>query len=388
MRACPIRRIPDVRKALPYGVGAILPIVVLGLLVVGHFRHPGDAALTALTPWQCVGGCGAGGSGGVGSDVKWIGNGVSGGLIDAQVMGLTSIGQDYQYDELKTRLSIKPTWTSTLGLTIPIVSNTGNLQPATEDQDYTEVAGGLSDIMLDYSKTVGMEGEYSLMFNLTLPTGQYDIKRGRENQMQYLPTAMQCGGGIYNATIGIGKTIDVDKGLWIVEAFYAHPFEVNFYGMNQFMNSQPDQYNDLFTAWNQNLITDKSRFQYWFKPYGENDLGGFTPPSINADIYYGYRGIEHYVHSFGAKLWVPLGVDWIPAFAANTYDPIPDPDNRTWSLTLHYGLEFSKPEYPIYIAINKLIESGASSEGKFVWPDGRDFLDSWTLAIGIKTSMF
>ena len=379
-------RIPTLEKVSPYAIGATFLIVAIFFLFTNHFARPDDAAITSLTPWQCVGGCGAGGSGGIGVDVKWIGNGVTGGLIDAEAMGMYSIGQDYDYQEVRTRFSIKPTWTSTLGLTIPIVSKTGDLQPATEYQDYTEVSGGLSDIMLDFSKSVGMEGEYSLMFNLTLPTGQYDIKRGPEGEMQYLPTTLQCGAGIYNATIGINKTIDVDKGLWIVEAYYSNPFELNFYGKNQFINSQPDQYNDLNNSWD--LIIDKSRFQYWFKPYGENDLGGYTPPSINADIYYGYRGVEHYVHSFGAKLWIPLGVDWIPAFAANTYDPFPDPDNRTWSLTLHYGLEFSRPEYPIYIAVNKLIESGASSEGKFLWPEGRDFLDTWTFAIGIKTTMF
>ncbi len=387
MRPSPTSLSLIVEKALPCGFGIAI-VVAATFLLFSHFIPRPDAALTALTPWQCVGGCGAGGSGGVGSDVKWIGNGVSGGLITAQVMGMMSLGQNYQYDEVKSRFSIKPTWTSTLGLTIPIVSNTGDLQPAAEYQDYTEVASGLSDIMLDYSKTFGMEGEYSFMFNLTLPTGQYDIKRGVHGDMQYLPTAMQCGSGLYSATIGIGKTIDVEKGLWIVEAFYANPFELNFYGKNQFINSQPDQYNDLNSAWAGGYLNDKSRFQYWFKPYGQNDLGGYTPSSFNADVYYGYRGVEHYVHSFGAKLWVPFGVDWIPAFAANTYNPFPDPDNRTWSLTLHYGLEFSKPDYPIYIAINKLIESGASSEGKFLWPDGRDFLDSWTFAIGFKTSMF
>ncbi len=373
-------------KVLPYGIGAILPIIALSFLL-SHFLHSDDATITTLTPWQCVGGCGAGGSGGIGADVKWIGSGVSGGLIDAEAMEMYTIGQDYDYQELRTRFSFKPTWTSNLGLTIPIVSKTGSLQPAAEYQDYTEVSGGLSDIMLDFSKSIGMEGEYSLMFNLTLPTGQYDIKRGIQNEMQYLPTTLQCGTGLYNATIGINKTIDVDKGLWIVEAYYSNPFALNFYGKNQFINSQPDQYNALNNAWDL-LGGDKNRFQYWFKPYGENDLGAYTPPSINANIYYGYRGDEHYVHSYGAKLWIPLGVAWIPAFAANTYDPFPDPDNRTWSLTLHYGLEFSKPEYPIYIAVNKLIESGASNTGKFLWPDSRDLLSTWTLAVGIKTTMF
>jgi hypothetical protein len=105
------------------------------------------------------------------------------------------------------------------------------------------------------------------------------------------------------------------------------------------------------------------------------------------------------VHSFGAKLWVPFGVAWIPAFNASSYNPTPDPDNKTWSLTLHYGLEFSRPEYPIFISINKIIVSGSDKGGmknafdeaalrKWRTPDKNDLLDMWTFAIGIKTTMF
>ncbi|MGA2506644.1 MAG: hypothetical protein ABSF80_04115 [Chitinispirillaceae bacterium] len=355
--------------------------------------------LSSLTPWQCVGGCGAGGSGGTGAEVKWIGTGVSGGLVDAEVMGTSTIGENYRYQQIKTRLSWKPTWTTNLGLTVPIVSKIGSLQPATNWDDKTEVTGGLADLMVDFSKNVGMEGQYSLMLNLTLPTGQYDIKRGKENNMLYLPTTLQCGGGIYTASLGISRTTDVEKGLWIVEAYYNYPFAINFYGKNQFINSNPDQYNELNSRWELLSASEKKRFEYWFKPYGENDLGAYTPPSITAAVYYGYRGIEHYVHSFGAKLWVPFGVAWIPAFNASSYNPTPDPDNKTWSLTLHYGLEFSRPEYPIFISINKIIVSGSDKGGmknafdeaalrKWRTPDKNDLLDMWTFAIGIKTTMF
>ena len=176
-----------------------------------------QAHLSSLTPWQCIGGCGAGGSGGTGAEVKWIGTGVSGGLIDAEVMGTSTIGENYRYQQIKTRLSWKPTWTTNLGLTVPIVSKIGSLQPATNWDDKTEVTGGLADLMVDFSKNVGMEGQYSLMLNLTLPTGQYDIKRGKENNMLYLPTTLQCGGGIYTASLGISndhRTSKKDCGSW------------------------------------------------------------------------------------------------------------------------------------------------------------------------------
>jgi hypothetical protein len=354
--------------------------------------------LSSLTPWQCVGGCGAGGSGSA-ADVKWIGTGVSGGLIDVEVMSSASLGENYEYKQMKTRLSWKPTWTTNLGLTIPIVSKIGNLQPKTNYDDKTEMTAGLSDLMVDFSKNVGMEGEYSLSLNLTLPTGQYDVKRGRGGAMLYLPTTLQRGGGIYNASLGISRTKDIEKGLWVVEAYFNYPFAVNFHGKNQMINNQSDQYNDLNNRWDLLSSDQKKRFEYWFKPYGENDLGAYTPPSISLAAYYGYRGVEHYVHSFGAKAWVPFGVAWVPAFSSSSYNPTPDPNNKTWSITLHYGLEFSRPEFPIYLAINKIINSGSNATyikndfdvttlKKWRTPDAKDLLNMWTFAIGIKTSMF
>jgi hypothetical protein len=382
-----------------------IPLLLIGIAGVTlgfsllHYIRAMDNNIASLTPWQCVGGCGAGGSGGSGADVKWIGTGVSGGLIDAEVMSSATLGENFEYKQLKTRLSWKPTWTTNLGLTIPIVSKIGTLQPQTNNQDYTEMTAGLGDMMVDISKSVGMEGEYSVSFNLTLPTGQYDVKRGRGGAMLYLPTSLQRGGGIFNASLGISRTKDVDKGLWVVEAFYNFPFAVNFHGKNQLINDQNDQFNDLNSRWDLLSSDQKKRFEYWFKPYGENDLGAYTPPSFTAAIYYGYRGMEHYVHSFGIKAWVPFGVSWIPDFTASSYNPSPDPDNKTWSITLHYGLEFSRPEFPIYLAVDKVFMSGSNASnmsGPFdesalrVWraPDLKDVLNMWTFAIGIKATMF
>jgi len=110
-----------------------------------------ENALSSLTPWQCVGGCGAGGSGGTAADVKWIGQGQTGGLIDAEVMSSLTLGQNFEYKQVKTRLSMKPTWTTNLGLTLPIVSKIGALQPKTNYDDKSETSGGLADLMVDVS---------------------------------------------------------------------------------------------------------------------------------------------------------------------------------------------------------------------------------------------
>jgi hypothetical protein len=384
---------------LAWFVCAVL-IGAMGLFLAHALRTSSrDEMRRSLTPWNCIGGCGAGGAGGSAADIKWIGRGESGGLIDAEVMGSLTIGRLFEYKQVKTRLSMKPTWTTGLGLTVPLVSKIGSLQPQTNFDDKTEQTAGIADCMLDFSKALGAEGEYTLSINLSMPTGQYDVKRSKENEMLYLPTTLQLGSGIFNATLGVTRTIDEDKGLWIVEGFLSWPFAVNFNGKNQFVNNNQDQFNALNNRWDLLSEDQKKRFQYSFKPYGENDLGGYVPPSITAALYYGNRGKTNYVYSYGVKIWVPFGVAWVPDYSASTYNPVPDPNNKTWSITLHYGLEFSRPEYPIYLAINKVItsRSAANSNDPFDekslarWhgPDMKAMLnDNWIFAAGIKSTMF
>jgi hypothetical protein len=78
---------------------------------------------------------------------------------------------------------------------------------------------------------------------------------------------------------------------------------------------------------------------------------------------------------------------------------VPDPNFKAWSITLHYGLEFSRPEYPLYFAVNKIIGSRSSpnpndpfdtkSLAQWHAPDMKELLnDNWIFAIGIKTTMF
>jgi len=144
-------------------------------------------------------------------------------LIDAEVMSSLTLGQNFEYKQVKTRLSMKPTWTTNLGLTLPIVSKIGALQPKTNYDDKSETSGGLADLMVDVSKSIGMEGEYSLSLNLTLPTGQYDVKRGKENEMLYLPTTLQRGGGVFNAVLDWAARSTLKKACGSSRPFTATP---------------------------------------------------------------------------------------------------------------------------------------------------------------------
>ncbi len=375
--------------------------ILTGAVMIVHIQKHNTKAVVAsdtmnLTPWESVGGCGAGGSGGGGGGIKWVGMGVSGGLIDVEVMLSTSMGQNFNQKTLKTRLSMKPTWTSNLGLTVPIVSKIGSLQPQSNFDDKTEVTGGYGDISIDYSRSFGMSGQFSLALALTLPTGQYDIKRGKENEELYLPSSLQKGGGLLSPSLTLSYSRDVEDGIWLYDVGYSHPMAINLKGENEFFeytDAQLDKMSD----------EDRKRFDFIFKPYGENKLGAYTPPSVNGSVYFGYRGVEHYVHSFGVTFSAPLGVAWIPNFtytnSISGYDPFPDPDHKAWTASLNYGLEFSKPKYPIFIGVSLPIQDKANDPDpddkyneeplkKWDAPDLKDLANSWTVGIGVKSTMF
>jgi len=93
------------------------------LLFFLHLQNNAPGA--SLTPWQCIGGCAQAGRG-IRRRGQMVGTGVSGGLIDAEVMGPTPSENNFRYQQIKTRLSWKRP-DHHLGLTIPIVAKIGTL---------------------------------------------------------------------------------------------------------------------------------------------------------------------------------------------------------------------------------------------------------------------
>lgn len=380
---------------------AALALMLLGLWVTARLAHAPAAgefvSATRLMPWQNIGGCGAGGSGGLGGgNIKWIGRGVSGGILDIQAIAGVEISQTRRNYAFMHRFALKPTSSSSLALSVPVLSKTAQFQPQANLPSRTEVTGGIGDLLLDFSQTFGSIGQYSFLATLMFPTGQYDIKRGEETGRQYLSNILQLGGGVYAASIGLSYSRDFDKGILVADLLTTHPFVINFSGENS--------YNDE-TAGGWGYATDlmsdeeKRRFEYYFKPYGENDLGGYTAPSLYGAVYYGDKRNSRYVHSYGVTFNIPLQVNWIPNYSASVYDPIPDPDFWTWSGTLQYGVEFSNVEHPLYLVVAKQIHDRATPPGQDrrysveavnTWngPDWRDFAATWSFAVGIRTSAF
>lgn len=368
----------------------ILSGVALAAVAGGAFYAGFNSPVEVATPWQSIGGCGAGGSGGGSGDgIKWIGQGVSGGYLEVEAFTKYTVGQNFTGVTFTPHLSIKPTWSTKLGVSIPWMSHSGEVQYRSNQIPADRTTGGLGDVSIDFSKTIGSGGAASLSASLSIPTGQYDIKRGTDSGKELLPSSFQKGSGLYSLTLGWDYSRDTDKGIWLYGLSYTHPFAMH-------LISGENEFNDSY--W-EGMDHDGDRFEYRFKPYGENDLGAYTPPSVGGSIAYGYRGRPGIVQSFGVNFSVPLGVAWINSEKVGTYDPRPDPDHQAWSVAFAYGIEFSNADFPVFFAISLPLhdksnaadpddEYDESPMRKWDAPDWSDFGQQWTIAVGIKGSFF
>ena len=368
----------------------ILSGVALAAVAGGAFYAGFNSPVEVATPWQSIGGCGAGGSGGGSGDgIKWIGQGVSGGYLEVEAFTKYTVGQNFTGVTFTPHLSIKPTWSTKLGVSIPWMSHSGEVQYRSNQIPADRTTGGLGDVSIDFSKTIGSGGAASLSASLSIPTGQYDIKRGTDSGKELLPSSFQKGSGLYSLTLGWDYSRDTDKGIWLYSLSYTHPFAMH-------LISGENEFNDSY--W-EGMDHDGDRFEYRFKPYGENDLGAYTPPSVGGSIAYGYRGRPGIVQSFGVNFSVPLGVAWINSEKVGTYDPRPDPDHQAWSVAFAYGIEFSNADFPVFFAISLPLhdksnaadpddEYDESPMRKWDAPDWSDFGQQWTIAVGIKGSFF
>jgi hypothetical protein len=349
--------------------------------IISVFQHSTALfdASKVFTPWACIGGCGAGGSGNSGgATVKWIGKGVSGGLIDVQSLGGYSLFRDHSVRSLTTRFSYKPTYTSQIGLTVPVYDKAAVIQPSTLYQRQFEETGGTGDVAFDYTINFGLEGEFACMASIGLPTGQYNIARGNDQLSFLLPSLSQLGTGLTVPALTLSYSKDVENGLWVFDATYSQPMAIRLIsGKNEFLDTYFKDYKDS---------TGNKRFYYRFKPYGENDLGDFTPPSLSGTAYYGFKGNPKIMQSVGLTFSAPLGIAWvhdeIVNGAAVRYNPRPDPDHLAWSSQIVYGVEFANPKRPLYLAIVKPVHDKKDPLGNWDPPDWESLKNEWGVGTG------
>jgi hypothetical protein len=375
------------RRIAILGIPTVCLFVAAAFLLVvvsaeKRFYKGRAGSIGLLTPWQCVGGCGAGGSGGGSNGIKWIGEGATGGDVKIEMLPKLNFGRNFVYTMAVPRLTYNPVYTTELGISLPIGFKVSEVQYLTNMDPQTMISGGRGDLTLDIMRRFGSEGQYFWQAALTFPTGQSDVQRGNDFSKNILPQSLQMGQGVYSATLGLFYTFDVNKGMYVFDAFLNYPFMFRFDKKNQYLETDYKAY--------KNVTENRRRFyyKYMLKPYGESDRGDYFPPSFSFDAIYAYRGVPKIIQSFQLFFMAPCGVRWIHSYVPTKYDPMPDPDGRAWDAVLSYGMEFSNDKFPLFFGIGLPIHDRKDPVGKWDAPDWESFGTEWIFALGFKAAPF
>ena len=337
---------------------------------------------SSIRPWQNIGGCGAGGSGGGSSGVRWIGRGVSGALLDVEFMPKINFGQTFLNGMAEPRLGYHPRWSTELGLSMPIGMKEMEVQFQSNLDEKLVRNGSRGDLTADVRQSFGDHSQYAAQFSLTFPTGQYDARRGTDRSKNILPQGLQMGRGIYSGTLGMSYTRDNDQGMMVFDGYYTYPFMIRLDGKNEYLDTE-------YRAYAATTGKNRSRFHYgsWLKPYGESDRGDYYPPSASIDAIYARR-TEGTVQSFQVFFSAPMGIRWIHSPDPALYDPMPDPDNRAWDLAFGYGLESSNETMPLFFGVGMPVHAKRNISGDWTSPDWENVGQEWIFALGFKAILF
>lgn len=177
-----------------------------------------------LLPWQCVGGCGVVSGGGAtgGAVVRWIGRGVTGTLVDAEIQAGTKFEMDdgaagtgaQESRLLNIRLyGHYAAWDFSGSLPVNWkIKGSGNLAGGG-----TQI-GGIGDLNFDIMRKWGGAGQFRSSLNLLFPTGKTDVFI---NKNKILPQSLQNGRGNYVLSGIIDYTVDITNGFWLFGAGYS-----------------------------------------------------------------------------------------------------------------------------------------------------------------------
>jgi hypothetical protein len=162
-----------------------------------------------LSSWETVGGCGAGGTGGVGVGVKWIGRGTTGGIVQSisqsNYLQLTDGFNSITTEQITRDLNDK--WSA--GVLVPYVFKMY--------RDYLNLPvdisnAGLGDVNLFVTRRLGRINDTAVTAAVGLPTGIHDARYKGD----LLTQEKQLGLGKFTGTLMVDHTIDKSWGLWLL----------------------------------------------------------------------------------------------------------------------------------------------------------------------------
>lgn len=165
-----------------------------------------------LSTWGNIGGCGVSGSATAGS-VKWVGRGVTGGLVDVQcLLTQSGTGDGTLFTTLNTRVGAALGYKWLVGASIPFQYKRGDVDAS--GMTRTASLAGWGDLSLEVTRKLGISNATSLTLSLSAPTGAHDaIRQGIE-----LPQRLQLGSGTIGGALLFEHTRDHDWGLSIYGA--------------------------------------------------------------------------------------------------------------------------------------------------------------------------
>ena len=131
---------------------------------------------------------------------KWVGRGVSGGLLDVQYPGLPGLAKGNAFNTFNTRFGTSALFQKwSFGLTVPLLYKIGDVQVPTSTlgvttEERAQIAG-FGDISLEITRKLGITNAHMVTLTLNAPTGAHDAVR----QGVVLPPQLQLGSGVLGA---------------------------------------------------------------------------------------------------------------------------------------------------------------------------------------------
>jgi hypothetical protein len=168
-----------------------------------------------LASWEAIGGCGAGGTGGAGVGVKWIGRSTTGGLFQTLTQSnYIQLNNAYNFilSEQITR-DLGQKWS--VGVFVPMVYKRYN--------DYLGLPvdisnSGLGDVNLLVTRRFGRINSTSVTAALGFPTGVHDARYKGD----LLTQEKQLGIGKFTGSLMLDHTLDQSWGVIVLGALGAY----------------------------------------------------------------------------------------------------------------------------------------------------------------------
>ncbi len=378
----PVSFVSNARKYGPAGL-----LILTGAVLVGRaIFHPGTegmpvgndpTASSAVAVWNNIGGCGSSGGGAAAGAGKWMGRGVSGGLVDLEILSNHTLGPDYMYSAVAGTETFHwpthPTWTASLATAWKSAEfeYEGYKVPADPTPRLDRITGGFGDLGLGLNKTFGNENEHSVGLNLMFPTGQHDIKRLHVkaasaqgiisgDDVRWMNPFVQPGSGLYSLGASYEYTKTKDWGLIVFGGSYTSQWAWdNWECRDQYTEVDDKVVNCQGTSpspltwkfWELQHQPWDGDPKKWTDSYGAPGTGATGADGFS---FYGYIGHkeESSTQSVGLTLSIPMS----PTYYWE-YGPLPDSRvsqrmrTNDYTLKLSTGLEITNPSFPIFLSL-------------------------------------